>query len=115
MFNNWFTSQQVGSRCDNGTPIAPLSVQGVAEKWEPSVQNMVCERGGFKISALEEAVSNRWGLKFKISKVSLPYVMKQATLEIVYNCFLIHQNGKLFHMFCLSFDIDRWIRRDFTH
>ena len=66
---SWLQSQ-FASRSEERTPIAPLSIQGAAEHWEPSVQNFVGERGGLQIAELKSAVEQKWAFRFKINKVT---------------------------------------------
>lgn len=61
-----FQSQQAAE-----TPIAPLSSQQAAVRYEPSVQGFVTELGGYTIPELEHFIDARWKTNFSIAKVSL--------------------------------------------
>ena len=62
----WFQSQQAAE-----APIAPLSSQQAAARWEPSVQDFVTELGGYTIPELQQCIEQRWKTKFNIAKVSI--------------------------------------------
>ena len=60
---NWFRSQQVAE-----APIAPLSSQQAAARWEPSIQDFVTEIGGYTIDELRECIEKRWEHNFFVTK-----------------------------------------------
>lgn len=62
----WFQSQQMAE-----APVAPLSSQQAAARWEPSIQDFVTEIGGYTIDDLQKALENQFTTKFQVAKVVL--------------------------------------------